>query len=215
MSNKMDETGSKASGLGSMMGLGGPLGMGLAVAVGGPAVAVGAEAIHMAEGFDTATGRIAASAGISEGSAKKIGDAFLTTGGQVTFSGTEMATAYAGVAGQLGLMEGHALNAQQALGFMKSATDLAEASGMSLGNATTDLAKIMQIYGVSVNARPGEQRAVQYLTGDREQCGHRYPGVHPPSRQHGCNDTAACPNERPVGRSCTARRIRSWWHQCP
>jgi len=118
--------------------------------IGAAAVAAGTEAVHLAEGFDTATSRIAASAGISQQAAKRIGQEFLSTAGETTFSATEMAQAYAQVAGQLGLAEGHALTAKQALDVMRASTDMAEASGTSLGTATNALATTMQAFHLSV-----------------------------------------------------------------
>lgn len=123
------------------------------VAVG--AVGVGAEAVHLASAFDTATSKIAATAGITQTAARKIGDAFLTTGFQSTFTATEMANAYAPVSAQLATVEGHALSASQALTVMKATTDLAEASGTSLTATTAALADTMQVYGLKVKTASG------------------------------------------------------------
>ncbi|WP_298330340.1 phage tail tape measure protein [Haloactinopolyspora sp.] len=126
--------------------------MGKAITIGGVA-AVGAaatESIKLAMSYDKATGQLASNAGITVAAAKRIGSAFLTTGGQTTFSAQQIMGAYAGVAGQLGQTEGHALSATDALTVMKDATDLAEASGTDLTSATSGLSQVMQAYGVSV-----------------------------------------------------------------
>ena len=107
-------------------------------------------AIVLAARYQDATDKMAAQAGITESAAKKIGAAFLTTGGQTIFSAQQMMEAYGPVSGQLGLLAGHALTASQALGFMNAASTLAEATGQSLGSTTAALAKIMQTYGIPV-----------------------------------------------------------------
>ena len=140
-----DHASAKSSGFrGQLQSLGGGVALGAAAAVG----AVGFEAIKSAGEFDHATGKIAASAGISVEAAKKIGASFLTTGGQTTFTAEEMATAYAGVAGQLGATQGHALSAKEALLVMKAAGDEAEATGTDLATATGALSKTMQAFHI-------------------------------------------------------------------
>lgn len=123
--------------------------------VGIAAVGVGVASIVMAEQFQTATSGIAANAGISQAAANKIGQAFLTTAGQTEFSASEMAGAYASVGAQLGLLNGHALSAKQALDFMRVSSDLAEGAGVSLDSATRDLGSIMQQYGIGLLGAAG------------------------------------------------------------
>ena len=110
------------------------------------AIAIGAavaESIHLADEMDKATNSIAANAGISQDAAKKIGAAFLTTGGQTIFTGIQMAQAYATVAGQLGQLNGKALDAAQALSIETNAATLAEAGHVSLTDATSALTAVM------------------------------------------------------------------------
>jgi TP901 family phage tail tape measure protein len=141
----LDSAGGKSQSFGEKVGgAARGISLGMAAAVG----AVGAESVHLALNFDQATGKIAASAGISNAAAKSIGDAFLSTAGSTTFSAQEIATSYAGVAGQFGAVEGHALTAKQALGVMTASIDLAEGSGTSLDVATASLAATMQAYGL-------------------------------------------------------------------
>jgi len=149
---KFDEADTKGkSFFQTLSGVGGAAVLG----IGAAAIAAGAEGVKLAEGFDTATGQIASSAGISVKSAKTIGDAFLNTAGTTTFSGTQMAQAYAGVAGQLGTVQGHALNAQQALAVMTASTNLAEASGSDLNSSTSALSATMQAYGLDAGQAAG------------------------------------------------------------
>lgn len=116
--------------------------------IGGAAIAAGVEGVRLAESFDTATSQIAAKAGISQDAAKKIGAAFLSTAGTTTFSGQEIATAYAKVAGQLGMTQGKALSSSQALDVMHASMDLAEGSGESLATSTAGLSQVMQAFGI-------------------------------------------------------------------
>ena len=107
--------------------------------------------VDAAMSFETTTAQIANSANISSKAAQQIGDAFTSTAGQTTFSAQDMAAAYGKVAGQLGLTAGHALSTKEALDFMNVATTTAEASGQSLGSTTTNLAKIMQAFGLNAH----------------------------------------------------------------
>lgn len=100
--------------------------------------------------FQETTTKIANGAKISTQAAQNIGNAFLSTAGQSTYGADEMASAYAKVAGQLGLTEGHALSTKDALEFMRQATDTAEASGASLGSTTGTLSKLMQAYHINI-----------------------------------------------------------------
>jgi hypothetical protein len=120
--------------------------------LGGALVAVAGIALDLGMKYQASTATLAANADISVSAAQKIADAFESTGGKTVFSAQEMMTAYSSVAAQLGLVEGHALTAGQALSFMNTASDLAEASGASLSSATTDLANVIQTYGLKVTA---------------------------------------------------------------
>lgn len=122
-----------------------------AAALGAGIVAVGAASIDLAEKYQTTTANIANAAGISTAAAQKISGAFLDTAGKTIFSGQQIGTAYASVAGQLGATQGHALNAAQAMTVMNAAMDLAEATGTDLNTATTSLAAVMQSFGEKAN----------------------------------------------------------------
>ena len=122
------------------------------LAVGAAAVGVGAMAIDLGTKWQTSTNSLAASAGISVKAANGIGNAFLGTAFNTTFSAQQIMKAYQPVAGQLAQVEGHALNAKQAMAIMSQAMDLAEGSGMSLTSATSDLSQVMQTYGLHANS---------------------------------------------------------------
>ena len=81
-----------------MVPLWGKVGIAAAIVVAG--VVTGA--IVLAARYQDATNKMAAQAGITLAAAKKIGDAFLTTGGQTTFSAQQMMEAFGPVSGQLG-----------------------------------------------------------------------------------------------------------------
>lgn len=121
----------------------------LAIAAG--AVAVGVAAVDMEMKYEASTAKMAGSANISIAAANNIGAAFLGQAFKTTFSAQQTMTAYAGVAGQLGTMQGKALTATQALGFMTQAQDLAEASGNNLDTTTASLAKVMQAFQLPVS----------------------------------------------------------------
>ena len=120
-------------------------------AMGAAVLGVGVGAIDMGEKMQSADTSIANSAGISVKAATAIGNAFLGTALKSEFSGKEMATAYAAVAGQLGAAEGHALTTAQAMTVMNAATDLATAKQIDLGTATSTLASVMQAFQLPVS----------------------------------------------------------------
>lgn len=122
--------------------LGGATLLGAGAAIAGVSV----EAIKLGVSFDKSMASIAGSAGIPIAAARRIGQAFLDTAGKSVFSGNEMAAAFAPVAGQLKLTEGHALDAAQSLRFMTAAGDLAEASQTSLTGSSAALASVMQSF---------------------------------------------------------------------
>ncbi|HEY3924349.1 MAG TPA: phage tail tape measure protein, partial [Acidothermaceae bacterium] len=113
--------------------------------------AAGAESIHLAEKYQTATATLQGSANISAGAAKQIGDAFLGTGFKTIFSAQQQMQAFSGVAAQLGTIQGKALDAAQAQQFMAAAGDLAEGSSTDLGTTTAALAATMQAFHISTS----------------------------------------------------------------
>jgi|GEM_PF-6527882 len=117
------------------------------------AVVVGS--IDLAAKYQTATDLMAAQSGITADQAKKIGDAFLTTGGKVTFSAQTIMAAFAPVSGQLALAEGHALGAKEALTVMSAAMNLAESIGQPLADVTSALANVMLAYHINVAGAAG------------------------------------------------------------
>lgn len=122
-----------------------------ALVVAGAIVAVGALALDLGAKYEASTAKLAANAQISIGAAQQIGSAFLGQAFQTTFSAQQTETAYAGVVGQLDTLNHAALNSAQALGFMKDAQDLAEASGGALDSTTAALAKTMQAFAIPVS----------------------------------------------------------------
>jgi hypothetical protein len=141
VSGKADETNDKLATMGKGVFLG-------LAAVG---AAVGAFSIDMAMKNQEATATLSANADITVAKAQQISSAFLDTAGKSIFSGTAMTQAYSSVAAELATVQGHALSTGQAILVMKSATDLAEASGQSLTTATTALGNVMQAYQVKAS----------------------------------------------------------------
>jgi hypothetical protein len=144
MSGPLSGVKSLLGGLGvpeSMMG-----GFGLAAAgIGG----VAAAAVDLGSKMQTANAQIATSSGISIKAANDIGNAFLNTAGKSEFSGQQMASAFASVAGQLKSSAGHALNTADAMKVMSAADELATAKHIELGTATSALAATMQAFHIS------------------------------------------------------------------
>lgn len=119
-----------------------------AVAVVGAATTIAVVTLDLANKYQDATNKMAANAGITIAAAKQIGDAFLTTGGQTTFSAQQMMEAFGPVAGQLALTAGHALSTAESMTFMAAAMNLAEATSQPLGATVAALSQVMQAYAI-------------------------------------------------------------------
>lgn len=155
----MDESAASTSNAGNMFSLSGIKAAAMAnpyaaagLAVGAVAVGIGVFAVKMADAYDKASNSLAANAGISQGAAKKISDSFLNASNTTIYGATAITSAYAGVAAQLGSVEGHALTAAQAQGVMNAAQNLATATGGALSETTSSLATVMQAYGQKAGA---------------------------------------------------------------
>ena len=119
----------------------------MALATIGLGVGIGAAGIKMAMDFGSAMTSVQNSAGLSEAATKNLQNAFLNTAFKTEFSATEIAKAYAGVAGQLELLNGKQLSTSQAMDFVNQASDLATAKQISLSDAmgaTTQTMKAFQ-----------------------------------------------------------------------
>jgi TP901 family phage tail tape measure protein len=127
----------------------GPVGI-AAIAVSGAVIGIGALALDLGAKYQTTLSKIQAQMGITAGAAKAIGDAFLSTGGSVTFTAEEIASAFAPVSAQLDAIHGSALTAAQSLGFMNTAMALAEATGSDLTTTTATLATVLQTFQIGL-----------------------------------------------------------------
>lgn len=104
--------------------------------------------VDMAIHVEDAAAAIAKSAGTTSDAGKKIEDAFRKIPGTVEYSGAKIGEAFAGIAGELKTVEGHALDAGQAVKVMTAALDLADATGGDLKQTTEALGKVMLTYGL-------------------------------------------------------------------
>jgi TP901 family phage tail tape measure protein len=140
-----------ASETGSFNALGVGIGKKVAEGLGAGLIAVGALSAKMAVEMSASDAKIQGNAQITAKSAAAIGDAFLKTAGQSTFSGHEMAVAFAPVSAVVQTLSGHVLDAASSLTIMKHATDLAEASGQPLVDVTGSLVAILRSYKMGTN----------------------------------------------------------------
>jgi TP901 family phage tail tape measure protein len=146
--DKLSDTETKGQKFGaalSSVGKAAVLGAGAGFAV------VAVESVKLGEAYQQTTAGIQASAGISASAAKSIGDAFLTTAGQSTFSAQEMASAFSPVAGVVKNLNGGVLTAAASMDVMKAATMGAEASGGNLTTTTSDLTGVMQAFQIKTS----------------------------------------------------------------
>lgn len=119
--------------------------------VGGAAIAeVGASALNAVKQQTTAVAQMEANTGETLAQAQELGNAFLDTArkGESTFKSPEITGAFATVAGQLKLTEGHVLSTASSLRFMAAAEHDAEATGGDLASTTSALASTMQAFHI-------------------------------------------------------------------
>jgi hypothetical protein len=122
------------------------------------AVGAAVEAVKLGTAYQTAQAAIQGATGQSVKEVAKLTGAFSTlgTGSQAAAgSGMQMEAAYASVAGQLKLTEGHALSTAEATKFSAAANNLAESGAASLSEAYSATAKVMQTYHLSANQAAG------------------------------------------------------------
>ena len=134
----------------------------VALGVAGAAV----EAVKLGMAYQTAGAAIQGATGQSAKSVGQLKGAFdtLGTGAQAAVgSGMQMEAAYAAVAGQLKLTEGHALSAAEATKFSAAANNLAEGAGIGIASAYAAVAKTMQTFRLSAS-QAGEVSDTLYST---------------------------------------------------
>lgn len=113
--------------------------------------AVAGVSLDLAHHMQEADVAIANSAGTSVQAATNIGNAMLATAGSTKFSGEQQAEAFAGVAGQLKAVEGHALTTSQAMQVSSAAMDLATAKGVDLNTSMSTIASTLQAFQMSTS----------------------------------------------------------------
>lgn len=146
VSGRMDELQAKADttggAFGNLMGTIVKVAAIAVTAIGG----VAAISVDLATKYDTSMSAVQAKTGQTDAQIKGMGTAFLATGGKLTATADTMASAFAGVAGQLKSFYGVALNSQQAVAFTTAAWNAAEGSGQDLTAVTKALASVMVAY---------------------------------------------------------------------
>ena len=145
---EMDSLGKKGASTSSIMSTGF---LAAGAAIGGVAIAVAAESIHMAEGYQNSLTQIQEQTHMTTSQIKGISSAFLGTAGTAEFSAGAIASAYQPVALQLQALSGHALTGKQAMNVMSGAMDLAATKNISLSSATADTVALMKAYQVPLS----------------------------------------------------------------
>lgn len=112
------------------------------------AAAVIAGSVDMALKVESAATAIAKSSGTTVAAAQRIEDSFKSTSGKAEQSAAQIGDAYAKIAGELKVVEGHALSSGQAMNVMTAAMNLTDATGGELGATTESLGKLMFTYGM-------------------------------------------------------------------
>lgn len=107
------------------------------------AAAVVGGSIDMAIHVEKAATAIAIAGGTSTAAGKRIEDAFRSTSGTAEFSAAKIGEAFSKIAGELKAVEGHALDAKEAMRVMGAAMELTDATGGELNSTTEALGKVM------------------------------------------------------------------------
>ena len=129
---------------------------------------IGYSAAKTAAEYQQSVIKIANGADIPMKAAEEIGKAFVTMSTDSIFSAQSIASSFGSVSGQLSTLTHGTLTAEQSLKFMQVATTAAAASGQPLATVTSNLAKIMQQYSLSIgkaSSAESEMYNVGRLTG--------------------------------------------------
>ena len=118
----------------------------MALATIGIGVGFGAVGVKMAMDFQGSMTNVQNSSGMGQQQIKQLGDAFLGTAFKSEFSAEQLATAFAGVAGQLTLLNGHVLTTKQTMDVMSSASELAVAKNIDLASSTQAVVSAMKVF---------------------------------------------------------------------
>jgi TP901 family phage tail tape measure protein len=118
----------------------------MALATIGIGVGFGAVGVKMAVDFQSSMTKVQNSSGMGQQQIKQLADAFLGTAFKSEFSAEQLATAFAGVAGQLTLLNGHVLTTKQTMDVMRSASDLAVAKNIDLASSTQAVVSAMKVF---------------------------------------------------------------------
>jgi len=152
----------EAKGASSSAVLGAGLG-GAALAAGGLAAGIAGVSIGLAEGFQSAVQKSAGQLGLTTQQTKNLQGSMMDLAMGSEFTGTQLAKAYASVAGQVAGLVGGQNTAKASTDILKSSMELATATGQSLNTTTSDIATSLQAFQMPVSSA-SDVMAVLYNT---------------------------------------------------
>ena len=157
---EMDTLSAKGAATGTMV----MKGLGMAtLGVAGLAAGIAGIGIASAMSYQDAMAKVGGQLGLTEDKTKKLGDQFFKTARGSEYSATDLAKAYAGVAGQVAGLQGGSDVAAASTEVLKSAMELATAKGISLDSAVSNVVGTMRTFQMPAEAA-GDAMAILYNT---------------------------------------------------
>ena len=120
--------------------------LGVAGAVGGLALGIGGVSVSLAEKFQTAMTKTSGQLGLTTDQTKRLSDQFSKMALGSEYSSTELANAYAGVAGQVRNLAGGSDVGASSTDILKASMELATAKGIDLNSAVSNVVGTMRTF---------------------------------------------------------------------
>ena len=157
---EMDTLSAKGASTGAMLSKG--FGM-AALGIGGLGVAIAGIGIKSAMDYQASMTKVGGQLGLTEEQTKKLGDTFMRTSRGSEYSANELASAYAGVAGQVANLSGGSDVAGSSTEVLRASMELATAKGIDLGSAVSTVVGIMKTFQMPTS-EAGDAMAILYNT---------------------------------------------------
>ena len=158
--SEMDTLSAKGASTGALISKG--FGM-AALGVGGLGVAIAGIGIKSAMDYQASMVKVGGQLGLTESQTKKLADTFMRTSRGSEYSANELATAYAGVAGQVANLSGGSDVAGSSTEVLRASMELATAKGIDLGSAVSTVVGVMRTFQMPTSAA-GDAMTLLYNT---------------------------------------------------
>ena len=137
--------------------------LGIGGAVGGLALGIGGVSLALAEKFQTAMTKTSGQLGLTADQTKRLSDQFSNMALGSEYSSTELANAYAGVAGQVRNLAGGGNTAKASTDVLRASMELATAKGIDLNSAVGTVVGTLRTFQMPTKSA-GDAMAILYNT---------------------------------------------------